>query len=200
MNMNNSEIDVDITALFDQAEAMDDDSRDAVTMVLVEDFLDFYEKQNIPAPYLLQEVYDSISNETRIIREDTSEDFSIVEGFERKATISEDIVRGELQINEVLSIGSLEEVDPSELRLPWAGKNLRKRIAAACREEICGIERVFSLDEEKLRVVLTPIVIATIAGSTISGALLAPIAVLVTLFIIQVGLNVYCNEYDLSDV
>lgn len=208
-NMSETEISVDVEELFEQAEALDEESRDAITAVLIEDLLDFYDDQDRPSPYLLQQIYDTISNEARIVREDSSEEFSLVEGFERESTISEDILRGELQFDEVLSIGSMEAVDVSELRLPWAGRNLRKRIAAACREEICEIEDVFNLDEDTLKGILPDIIAAVlvsiptggvvISGSALSGALLIPIAVLVALFVIQVGINVYCKEYDLGD-
>lgn len=123
--------------------------------------------RGIPAPNLLQQIYDSVANEARLVREDSSEDFSFIEGFARERPLAEDIATGELHYEDVLALQSIEALDFSELRVPWAGREMRKQLAAACYEGICGVEDIFDLTKENAEWIISGIVTAILAGAAI---------------------------------
>lgn len=81
--MTTQEPGVDTEDLFEQTASLDEAALDAVTVLLVEDPLSFYEGRDEPASHLLQQVYDTVANETRIVRGDSGTEFAIGATFER---------------------------------------------------------------------------------------------------------------------
>jgi hypothetical protein len=202
--MDSTETNIQIGELIDQAESLDEDQQNAIIAVLMEDLNSEFKSQSnfAPPPYKFQQIYDTVSNEERIIRGIDSEEFNLVAGVDLPSGITRKILNGELSMNEVLDQYGPVTKGLQEDHLPKTGKKFRDKLAAACREEICEDDvDIFTMPNQHEAVkTLTPIISAVIVGS-ITGSLFIPIAVLVALFIIQVGYNVYCEGYsDSADV
>ena len=140
-----------------------------------------------------------MTNEERIVQDVRTEEFYPVGEPDVPAGIATDIAEGrrdfeDLFVDAIDVRGIKEAIEQGEAseRIEQVGERFLRRFAAACKTEICSDRpNLFELDSKTLAASLTPIIAGVLAGALVLSAFV-PLAVLVALFIADVGLEVYC--------
>ena len=179
-----------IETLVEQARELETEQLEAAVAELSDDINAELEEMAAPSSPEFQQPYDIVKTEARVLRDDRASEFGLSTETETDYGIAREIADGDRELNEtVFDHGSLSDPDEETRRV---GRKLLRRLAATCKKEICASDGVFELSGKEFAVAITPIIVGALAGTLVLG-MFAPLAVLVALFITDVGIELYCN-------